>query len=93
MLRVRDSLYELMVMMYGYDTGVRSLGDSIEINLAILVFIALLLFLPPHLRIKAVGYMVLGTSLGIAAGRLIPTWDWLGFAVIIILALVLTKGR
>lgn len=82
-----------MVVMYGYDTGVRSLGDPIEINIAILVFIALLLFLPSYLRIKAVGYMVLGTGLGIAVGRLIPTWDWLGFAGIIILALVLTRGR
>lgn len=93
MLRVRDSLYELMVMMYGYAIGVRSLGEVLQINVGILGFIVLLLFLPPHLRVKAAGYMVLGVALGIGMGRLIPAWDWMGFAIIAILALILTRGR
>jgi hypothetical protein len=93
MVTVRNSLYGLVVAMYGYAIGVRSLEEAVQINVGILGFIVLLLFLPPHLRVKAAGYMILGVALGIGVGRLIPTWDWVGFAAIAILAIVLTRGR
>lgn len=93
MQRVRDSLYGLMIMMYGYAIGMRSLGEAIQISLGILGFIILLLFLPPYIRVKAAGYMALGVALGIGAGRIIPEWGWIGFAIISIIALILTRGR
>lgn len=93
MQRIRDSLYGLMMTMYGYAVGMRSLEEAIEISFGILGFVILLFFLPPYMLVKAAGYMILGVALGIGAGRIIPEWDWIGFAIISIIALILTRGH
>ncbi len=92
-LKVRDTLYGLLVTMYGYFVGGRSLSEATPIIPGILGFIILLLLLPPYLRLKAAGYMAAGVALGIGVGWLVPAWDWVVPTAIAVLALVLTRGR